>query len=215
MPSANGTPTGRAGRLWLLHRIAVAQSGADQLERKTRILAAEIAQRRAAADVRRAEWCTRCDEADAWLVRAALVRGHDATKSAWIEAVDVNISWTSTMGVRHPASANVGEPGDCDTTTPGVAAHYAKLAFDAAVRAALDLAVADATVAALDRELVINRRRARILQHHWVPRLRARLRDLELALAQTEQEDQSRLRRLGADFRFGGVPRESAGADEG
>jgi vacuolar-type H+-ATPase subunit D/Vma8 len=63
------------------------------------------------------------------------------------------------------------------------------------MQAAMDAAVADAACAALEEALLATRRRARILRRRWVPRLRAHLHTLDLALEQAEQEDQTRLRR--------------------
>lgn len=49
-------PPGRSGRLWLTRRVQVARRGADLLDRKLRILQAELDGRRAAAAQTAAEW---------------------------------------------------------------------------------------------------------------------------------------------------------------
>ena len=49
-------PPGRAGRLWLTRRLAVARRGADLLDRKLRILLSETARLRDAAARTATEW---------------------------------------------------------------------------------------------------------------------------------------------------------------
>lgn len=195
MPRLERVPSGRAGRLWLAHRISVAERGADQLERKTQILGIEVARRREAAEQRRSEWTTQSRLAELWMIRASLLVGHDGLRAAWTPPVDVELGWTTTMGVRHPASAALAEADASSSRASSAALVCAHEAYLKALRAALDTAVADAALAALEESLLATRRRARILRRHWVPRLRARLDELELALEQSEHEDQARLRR--------------------
>jgi V/A-type H+/Na+-transporting ATPase subunit D len=197
MPSLERVPSGRAGRLWLAHRISVAERGADQLERKTQILSIEVARCREVAEQRRSEWTTQSRLAERWMIRASLLGGHDGIRAGWTQPVDVQFGWTSTMGVRHPGSATVAEAAASSPRASTAAVACAHDAYLKALRAALDTAVADAALAALEESLLATRRRARILRRHWVPRLRARLDELELALEQSEHEDQARLRRGG------------------
>jgi V/A-type H+-transporting ATPase subunit D len=196
MPASDRVPAGRAGRLWLVHRVSVAERGADQLERKVQLIATEMERARQAAEHCRADWDVACRHAELWALRAGLVGGSDGVRRAWAKPVDVDLSWTNTVGVRHPQSVHVATPDVPDVATTTAALVTARKAFVTAARVAAELGAADATVEALDTSLRATRARARILRRHWIPRLRSRLHDLEFALEQTEQEDHARLRRV-------------------
>jgi V/A-type H+-transporting ATPase subunit D len=193
MTSKDFVPTGRAGRLWLTHRIAVAERGANHLERKLRILSSQIVRCQLVADLHREEWVARSQAADTWAVRASLVAGHDSLtdRSA---SLDVRVTFTTTIGVRHPVSAEITSHGGLDTVVGSVAVVRARDAFAAAVAAAVELAISEATCAALNAAQSETRRRARLLRRRWLPRLQRELRMLDLALEQAEQEDHARLR---------------------
>jgi len=68
-------PPGRAGRLWLVRRLETARSGAGLLDRKLRILQAELARRQRAAAQTARSWESGQADAQAWLLRAALLGG--------------------------------------------------------------------------------------------------------------------------------------------
>lgn len=196
MPTSSRAPSGRAGRLWLTHRIDVAERAADQLERKIHILSMEIAQQRAlSADARQA-WERACAEARRWSVRTALIAGEESLRSNASPPAAVTLAWTNTIGVRHPVSATVEPPKPPDAVIVTAALAPAREAFTAALHAGVLLAIADATCAALDDARTQTRRRARLLRRRWLPVLEGDLRTLELALEQSEQEDHARLRRL-------------------
>lgn len=195
MTTTSRVPPGRAGRLWLVHRLAVASRGADQLERKVQILSLEVGkQRRLAAECRRV-WEERCAVAQTWALRCGLVTGEDGGRHARpAEHAVVRLEWTTTIGVRHPASVLVTAPPLADVVA-SAAVICAARAHTEALRAAVDAALADSTLAALDDALLATRRRARVLRHHWIPELQRLLAELELSLEQAEQEDYTRLRR--------------------
>ena len=196
MSPVGRVPPGRAGRLWLTHRLDVATRGADQLERKVQILSLEVARQRRVADERRRDWEKACRDAETWALRAGLVSGQDAVRhAAPAQQAVVAVSWTTTIGVRHAADASLSAPGLADVVA-NAATICAADAHVAALRAALSSAVADAAVTAFDDALLATRRRARVLRYHWIPQLRALLASLELSLEQAEQEDYARLRRL-------------------
>ena len=196
MATSSRAPSGRAGRLWLTHRIDVAERAADQLERKIHILSMEITRQRAIADAARVTWTDACANARRWGMRAALIAGQESIRNSAAPPVEVNLTWANTIGVRHPLSASVAEPTPPDEAVATAALEPARDAFAAAVQAGVALAIADATCQALDDARTHTRRRARLLRRRWLPMLQSELHSLELALEQGEQEDHARLRRL-------------------
>jgi len=189
------TPAGRAGRLWLRHRIAVADRGAGELERKVQMVSAEVRRRRAQVDYSRELWRSACEEAERWMLRAGFVGGIDSVRQARTTPVQVAMTWTTTMGVRHPDGATV-EPAAPPDLAMSATLLQARLASATALRAAVEVGAAQSALAALESALLTTRRRARVLRRHWLPRLEAQLHDLEITLEQAEQEDQARLRRV-------------------
>lgn len=196
MATSSRAPSGRAGRLWLTHRIGVADRAADQLERKIHILSMEIARQRAIAETARQSWASACAEAQRWSVRAALIAGEESLRDNASPPVAVTLAWTNTIGIRHPVSAIVEPPAPPDAVVVTAALAPAREAFGVAIRAGVLLAIADATCQALDDARTQTRRRARLLRRRWLPMLESDLHTLELALEQGEQEDHARLRRL-------------------
>jgi len=195
MVAAVRTPAGRAGRLWLRHRIAVAERGASELERKVQLVSTEVRRRKAQVDQSRARWRSACEEAERWMLRAGFVGGIDSIREAQAAPVDVTITWTTTMGVRHPDHATIETPAAPDVGM-SAAVLQARQAFTVALLASADVATAQSALATLESDLQKTRRRARVLRRHWLPRLQSQLHDLEFTLEQAEQEDQARLRRV-------------------
>jgi len=194
MAASARIPPGRAGRLWLRHRIAVADRGAGELERKVQLVSVEVRRRKEQADHSEAQWRAACTEASRWMARAGFVGGIDAVRQASTTPVNVEVTWTTTMGVRHADGATV-EPSGTPDVGMSAAVLQARLAFATALRAAVDVAIAQSALATLEAALLTTRRRARILRRHWLPQLQSQLHTLEIALEQAEQEDQARLRR--------------------
>lgn len=201
MPVARTIPPGRAGRMWLRGRLATAERGRDQLERKLRILIPERQRLQTRLQRRQEAWSAAYDEAQTWVLRAVLLGGEDAIRGATpTRLADVEVVWTSAMGLSYPDDVVVAGPAPDEGATPTNAAIVpAAAAFRAALVAGARAAAAQEAVARLESEIAVTRRRMRALDKRWLPWLRDALVRLELTLEQTEQEDGMRLRRaLGA-----------------
>ncbi len=206
MPVARTVPPGRAGRMWLRGRLATAERGRDQLDRKLRILIPERQRLQTRLELRQRAWSAAYDEAQTWGLRAALLGGEDAIRGATpARPADVQVTWTSAMGLSYPEDAVLAEPAPGDEAVPGNAAIVpATAASRAALLAGARAAAAQEAVSRLESEIAVTRRRMRALDKRWLPWLRDALARLELTLEQTEQEDGMRLRRaVGADGRPG------------
>lgn len=197
MPSLSAIPPGRAGRSWLRRRLATAERGREQIDRKLRILFPEQQRLRAQLDRHRADWVSACADANRWLLRATLLGGQDGIRdAATLRPVEVEVGWTTAMGLRYPGDVTLSPASD-DVALPPVNAAIAPAAdaFRTALRAGVRTAAAEEALRRLDAEIAVTRRRLRALDKRWIPRLRDELARLELALEQAEQEDTLRLRR--------------------
>ena len=200
MSSLAAVPPGRAGRSWLRRRLATAERGREQIDRKLRILFPEQQRLRTQAEQHRAEWVSACADADRWLLRAALLGGQDGLRDAsTLQPVTVEVRWSTAMGLSYPSGAELSPARD-DVSLPVVNAAIspAAAAFRRALLAGVRTAAAEEAVRRLDAEIAVTRRRLRALDKRWLPRLRDELVRLELTLEQTEQEDTLRLRRAAA-----------------
>jgi V/A-type H+/Na+-transporting ATPase subunit D len=190
-------PPGRAGRLWLQHRLAVAERGAALLEQKLRILRTEADRLAVSSEATARAWEQASAEAAGWLVRAALLGGERAVQVAGeVPRAEVDVSWTWTMGVRHPDGAvcTVPAPAPGDLPAPNAAVAEARTAHRRALEAAVQHAVAEAATRLLRAEETATRRRLRAVQDRWLPLLRSALHESELALEEQEHADGIRLR---------------------
>jgi V/A-type H+/Na+-transporting ATPase subunit D len=197
VPNLASVPPGRAGRSWLRRRLATAERGREQIDRKLRILFPEQQRLRTQLDRHRAEWVSACADANRWLLRAALLGGQDGIRDAGTaHPVEVEVGWTTAMGLRYPSDVTLSPASD-DVALPPVNAAISPAAdaFRRALRAGVRTAAAEEAVRRLDAEVAVTRRRLRALDKRWIPRLRDELDRLELALEQGEQEDTLRLRR--------------------
>lgn len=204
MPAAGRlrrVPPGRAGRLWLVRRLAVSRRAADLLDRKVRMLRVELRELLTFQARTAREWEEASATAEAWLTRAGLVGGQRGVRPSGVlpQAV-VELEWTRTMGVRHPARARVQVPAEPTQAAPagGASVVMARAAYADALRAAGRHAVATAAVQALQRELTATRRRLRAVEQRWLPQLEAALAGVELSLEEQERGDAVRLRRARA-----------------
>ena len=112
MPSLAAVPPGRAGRSWLRRRLATAERGREQMDRKLRILFPEQQRLHIQADRQRTEWASACAEADRWLVRAVLLGGQDALRQAsTARPVGVEVEWSTAMGLSYPSGQSCRSPG--------------------------------------------------------------------------------------------------------
>lgn len=213
MTSIRGLPPGRAGRVWLRRRLDVAERGADLLETKLRILAAE--EQRFALLVARTdrEWSTAVAEADRWMARARLISAQRGLRFAAATApAQVVVSWDTTMGVGYPARAGLRLPEPAaDAATPdSTPLVLAREAYRAALRSGAEHAAAAAALRAVRAEMHGTRRRLRALQRRWVPRLAEARSTLVEALEEQEREEGMRMR--WAARRSGGTAAHSARA---
>lgn len=199
MASTISIPPGRSGRMWLRRRIATAEQGRDQLDRKLRILVPEQQRLRLQAARMRRGWEDACAEAGTWLLRATLLGGQDTLRAMTPAAtVDVEITWTTATGLTYPSDATlVGPPADPPGPAGNAAIEPAAAGFRAALLAGVRTAAAEEAVRRIQAEIALTRRRLRALEKRWLPRLQDALAHLELSLEQGEQEDAIRMRRAG------------------
>jgi V/A-type H+-transporting ATPase subunit D len=202
-------PAGRAGRAWLRERLGTAERAAELLEAKLRVLRREQHRFGLRAQRTGAEWQAAWAEAQAWLLRAALLGGRRSIRAASTAApAEVEVLWTAVMGVHHPRDAVVrGGERPADAASPGSSALVLAVgATRAALEAAARHAVASEALRRFDEEVLATRRRLRALQERWIPRLEAALRDVELDFEETERAEGVRLR--WATGMLGSAPRD-------
>lgn len=191
-------PPGRAGRVWLVRRLAVANRGRDVLEQKRRALARQLERLDAELEEARRDWDERAREAERWWQRAAVLAGErplELARSAAQERAEVTLAWHNALGVVFPADADVSPPAGRLFPAGGSAA----LAFAAdAHRHALEAAARlGAATLARDRtatELRLTSQRLRALERRWIPEHERELRELRLALDEGDREDAARSR---------------------
>ncbi|GAB2856332.1 V-type ATP synthase subunit D [Nocardioides pacificus] len=190
-------PPGRAGRLWLQHRLAVARQGADLLDHKLRILRSErerLSLRRQRATER---WTATSREAAGWLLRGALIGGERSVRlSGERRQAEVRVLWEQPMGVRYPAEAICEVPDPQPEAAPAgnAALVSATQAHQRALEAAVELAAVEAALRILEAEETVTRHRLRAIEHRWVPRLERALIAVQFALEEEEHADGVRLR---------------------
>lgn len=203
-------PPGRAGRLWLRDRLAVADRGVSLLERKLRILRGEQRRLHILAEGCERDWGRCADDARTWSLRAGLAGGQRSLRLATgREPAEVTVTWTTVMGVRYPDQVELVPPDpDTESRIIGNAALvHAREAHTVAVRAAARQAAAQAALRVVDRELAATRVRARALRRHWIPRLQAALQEVEMVLEEQERAEGIRRRRAAETTRPDRRPR--------
>ena len=157
-------PPGRAGRLWLDRRLGAARRGADLLDRKLRILGAELGDLRDAAQATEREWRRLAGEADQALLVAALLGGQRAIRLARGGGdAGVRIGYAVTIGVRHPARSELTLPAGPEpwATQP---VDQARQAHRAALAAAVSHAVAARAAQIVEAEVTATRYRLRAIR---------------------------------------------------
>lgn len=188
-------PPGRAGRLWLDRRLGAARRGADLLDRKLRILQAELGDRQAAALVTEREWQQASARADQALLLAALLGGQRGVRLASAAShAQVRIGYTITIGVRHPADGSAAPPAEPDPWA-GQPVEQARLAHRAALAAAVCHAVAAQAVRIIEAETLTTRYRLRAIRDRLIPSLERARAEVALAIDELERADGARLRR--------------------
>jgi V/A-type H+-transporting ATPase subunit D len=191
-------PPGRAGRMWLLRRLAVAQRGKDVLEQKRRALRHRIEQISEELEEARREWESEAVEAETWWQRAAVLAGERPLELARASSpgpAEITITWRNTLGVVYPDSVKVALPqGELFPAGGSAALAYAAQAHGRALEAAARLgAVQTAHRRALE-ELRATTQRLRAIERRWIPEHERALAALELALDEADREDTARVR---------------------
>ena len=192
-----GLPPGRAGLTWLARRRDVATRGGDLLERKLRILLAEEQDYAMLAERTAAEWADAVGDFERWMLRAAMISGERGTRLASDGGSSVvEVTWTLTMGVRYPSSAQWWAPQRPVGGFPpdSTALIHARPAAERAVHAGVDHAVAVAAHDAVRAEIATTRRQLRALRERWIPRLQEAHAGLVVALDDQEHDEHVRLR---------------------
>jgi V/A-type H+-transporting ATPase subunit D len=190
-------PPGRAGRLWLQHRLATARQGADLLDHKLRILRTERERLALHRDTTATAWATACREADTWLLRSVVLGGGRAVRlSTESTLAEVEIVWEQAMGVRYPVEAicTLPEPSANAPPMAGAALVSARENHRRALVAGVQQAVVEAAVRILEAEERATRRRLRAIKDRWIPRLEQALAETEFRLEEEEHADGVRLR---------------------
>ncbi len=205
MPDLRRVPPGRAGRLWLRRRLDTARRGVDLLDRKLRILHGERERFQLLLGHTGAAWRDRCEQAERWLLRAAVLGGERELRLATRTApAEVSIEWSTVMGVVYPARMTCTIPATSPAARqPGNAAlAEAEAAYRLALEAAVRHAATETALRIVDAEVVDVRRRLHAIADRWVPSLETAVRDVTQQLEERERSES--VRRRWAAERAGG-----------
>jgi V/A-type H+-transporting ATPase subunit D len=185
---------GRAARVRVRRRLAVARHGAELLDRKRRILVEEVERLELVAERTGEQWRAAAVEARRWAGRAAGLDGPLAIAAA-APAVDAQarVELGGVMGVAFPVDSSTVSPEPCDVGGSSALA-MAVRAHVEALDAGVAHAAARRAAAAVRTELAATRTRQRAVERRWVPRLESDLATIERALADLELEEGLRLR---------------------
>lgn len=187
-------PPGRAGRLWLRHRLEVANRGVDLLERKRLVLQAERDRLGREAARTAAEWARASRDADRWLERALLLGGESAIGRAAGPPARITVVWARSMGVAFPADTDCICPDVPDGPLDGPAVAEARAHHRRALAAAVAHVAAATAVRLVDAELQSTARRQRAISDRWIPALESELTRLRIGLEEEEHADLVRRR---------------------
>jgi V/A-type H+/Na+-transporting ATPase subunit D len=191
-------PPGRPGRLWLRRRLEVARRGHDVLEQKQHALRRQLERLDELLAEARREWEARAADAERWWQRAALLAGERPLELACGAAharAEVNVTWRNALGVVYPSDASVSLPAAEPFPAGGSAAlAYAAEAHRRALEAAAGLGAAELAHERTARELQRTTQRLRALERRWIPEHERVLREVELALDESDREEAARVR---------------------
>ena len=192
-------PPGRAGRLWLEHRLEVAHRGADVLDQKRRALLGLERDLDARLDAARTRWEDAAQAAADWLARATTLSGQRRVRLALLytgPSAGARVSWRNSLGVVYPSGCEIDLHEAIDVAALGGSAALANAA--GAHRRALEAAAAYAVVrtahARVSEELAATVRRSRAIERRWIPEHEAALTRLQLSLDEAEREEAARTR---------------------
>ncbi len=197
MARLRNVPPGRAGHLWLQHRLVVARRGAELLDQKLRILHEESQRLSLLTERTGAAWAASLREAETWLLRAVILTGERGVRLASrAPSALVEVSWTHQMGVRYPGEVTLTVPPVPAAAPPAASAALvgARVAYERALDAAVQHAAAQAAARLVAAEEGATRRRLRALTRHWIPRLTEEMAQTLLTLEEQERTDALRLR---------------------
>jgi V/A-type H+-transporting ATPase subunit D len=188
-------PPGRAGRLWLLDRLAVAERAAGILDRKQHALLHDHERLTALTEQTSTTWTAVVRDAETWQRRAMILGARPDLQAAatQIPPAQARIVWRTEMGVEVPSEAS-SEPAQPPSLPGAPALAAAATAYRRAMQAAVEHAAATTALRRVDSELALTLRRLRAIRDRWVPQLQETLRDLELQLDEHEREELTRTR---------------------
>jgi V/A-type H+-transporting ATPase subunit D len=213
------TPPGRAGRLWLRRRLAVARRGHDVLEQKRQALLRQLERLEELLDDARRAWQESAREAELWWQRAAVLAGErplELASSAVPGRAEVNLVWRNALGVVYPSEANVAVPrGEFFPSGGSAALPYAAQAHTRALEAGAQLGATELARERTARELQATTLRLRALERRWIPEHERALHEVELALDESEREESARVRWVIGRLSGPGRPSSRPGLDEG
>ncbi len=197
MTGLRGLPPGRAGRTWLVRRLAAARRSSDLLDRRLLILRGQ----RSVFEQRTGDARTKVEllaaQAERSALRTALVAGEDALGfAAPPPTATVDITWSALIGARFPSEADVRlpeQPRDAHVP-PSASAVVATAAYRSLVVAVVDYAVLTAALRVVDDEVATTGLRLRAIEDHWIPRMEQARAAVELMLAENENGEAVRLR---------------------
>jgi len=187
-------PPGRAGRLWLLGRVASARRSVELLDRKRKLLQREDARLTELCEQTRMRWEAACGDAETWGLRATVLGGAaDVALAAAAVAgrASVDLTWRNTMGVAHP-DVSRSEPAvlpAADAAAANAAVAPAAAAYRRALETAVAYAAADMSRRVVNAELRATERRQRAIERHRLPALEEDLARLELRLDELERDE--------------------------
>ena len=193
------TPSGRAGRPWLVRRLETARRGADVLDQKRQALLRLERRLSSGADEAASRWEDAAQEADAWLRRARMVGGERAFELACFYSggpVRATVQWRRSLGVSYPAEAEIEAPPPPDLSAlgGGTALVFAAGAHRRAIQAAVEHGAAMLALNRVRRELRSTTRRLRAVERRWIPAHESALAALVLALDESERQESARVR---------------------
>jgi V/A-type H+-transporting ATPase subunit D len=190
-------PPGRAGRLWLDRRLSAARRAADLLDRKLRILRAELSVLQDAAERTRRDWLELAAAADRSLLIAAMLGGQRAVRLATGGGyADVEVAFTVTIGIRHPTGGTCAPPPGPEPWV-GQPVEQARMAHRAALAAAVSHAAASRAAQTVAAETTATRYRLRAIRDRLIPVLEQARAQVVLSIDELERADGARLRRAG------------------
>lgn len=199
MPERRPIAANRSVLLELRRRAATATRGRDVLDQKRAVLQHELPAARAAAERARAELRPVLDDAQALLVRAAILSGADELErvaASQQARASVALRWESVMGVPvpHVDSVEIPPPPDAGPLGTSATMDVAIERFRAALRAAAVAAAAAARHRRLLEDARRTARRVAALDHVWLPLLHDQIRQVAATLEEVERDELARAR---------------------